>query len=584
MVGPTRLAAAVTLTSALAVLAGLGDEGSSAITRSEGARTIATIRGHVAAFGQNESYLGWLSEGTCALRMQKLGRGGRTRVTRGRKRGCGLLGVGGLALVRDRAYWDVRNASLSTEYSELRTASLRDPKVRTIGYQSHAQGTSDQLLPPASDGRGVYFWTSPGDSTDGPVVRYDGLRRRGVSDTETHLRALAGGDLRYGRVRAIWAYDCADAPAWSPDGTRIAYTSTDPGRRSGGNCKGGLWVIKTDGSGERRIADVARNPDWAPDGSRLAYEDGSGVAVISADGGDSRLLVPGASSPSWSPDGTQLAFARGSGMYVAAADGSGERLVTSLGDQPDWSPDGGRLVFSIPGRGLRVVNVDGSGLRSLTTAGVDPAWSPDGRTIAYTSAPAPEVITIKADGSGQPRAYGCSNFVEIWCSDPSWAPDSQRLALVRAWDGKDQGDSHLVAYGSQAQTHTPRPRTPIVMAARGGGTTTITPGGEAYALAVTRETTAALVRAGGSWRIEVYGADAHTVSLARAPTRLAASGHMIVFRVGRTLYALDAREGSPRVVARAAATPIGLSIVGRRIAWAENLPRGARIRALLLQN
>jgi hypothetical protein len=552
-------------------------EGGSDAARAVHPRTIATIRGHVVAFAQNDGYLAWLSEGRCALRIQRLRTGVRTRVTRGRERGCGLLGVGGLVLVRDRAYWDKRDASLSTEYSELRSASLRDPKIRDLEYQSHAQGTFDQLLPPTSDGKGVFFWSSPEDATPGPVVRYDALRRTEVSSTQDDLRALSAGGLRYGLLRAIYTYDCADAPAWSPDGTRIAYAST--AFQSGRNCKGGLWVTKTDGSGERKIAELGGNPDWAPDGSTLAFEVG-GVAVISADGGEARLLVPGGSSPSWSPDGTQLAFAGGGGIYVAAADGTGMRLVTPAGSQPDWSPDGSRLVFA-NGGGLRVISVDGSGLRTLTQYGSDPAWSPDGRTVAYTSFPG--VYTVNADGTGRPTSLDCTNFVEISCWGPTWAPDSRRIAYVSAQDDKDNGDSHLFAPGTRAGTDTPRPQTPIVVTSRGGRRKTIAPGGEAFALAVTGEMTAALVRAGSSWRIEISGNRARSVALRHGrPPRLAASGHTVVFRIRRTIYALDAASGELRVVARSSGTPIGLSIVGRRVAWAENLRRGARVRAVVL--
>jgi hypothetical protein len=52
--------------------------------------------------------------------------------------------------------------------------------------------------------------------------------------------------------------------------------------------------------------------------------------------------------------------------------------------------------------------------------------------------------------------------------------------------------------------------------------------------------------------------------------------------MARSIFAVDAARGRPHRIARAAATPIGLSVVGRRIAWAENLGRKARVRALTL--
>jgi hypothetical protein len=569
---------------ALAVFVAGGDEPRRAEAATTGARTIATIRGHVAGFAQNERYLAWLSDGKCGLRMQDLRTGARVRVNRGR--GCGLMGVGGMVLAGGRAYWDVQNATLSTEYSNLSTAALRDPKVRRIEFHSHAQHTLDHFVAPASDGRGAYFWTSPEDSTPGEIVRFDGRREIAVSGTVDGLRALAAGGLRYAYARGIWNYDCADAPAWSPDGTRIAYTSTDRGRASGGHCKGGLWVLNANLSGAHRIADTAREPDWAPDGTKLAYGTGLGIVVVAAEGGEPRLVIRGASTPSWSPDGTQLAFAIGSGIFVAAADGSGNRLVVAPGAEPDWSPDGTRLVFRTPD-GLGIVNVDGTGLRSLTRDRFhrDPAWSPDGRAIAFTGQRFGDAIfVVDPDHPGAPQARVCGDTIEDWCSDPSWAPDSTALAYAWAHDEKDNGDSHLCTTRPGPCTRLPRPQTPIALGSRGSPRTTrVMPGGEAVALAVTRQLSAALVHAGASWQIEFYGKSPRTVRLPHAPApELAASGTRLILRVGRTIYSLDARNGSPRVVAHAAKNPIGLSIAGRRVAWAENVGRGARVRAVIL--
>jgi hypothetical protein len=71
------------------------------------------------------------------------------------------------------------------------------------------------------------------------------------------------------------------------------------------------------------------------------------------------------------------------------------------------------------------------------------------------------------------------------------------------------------------------------------------------------------------------------VAAATSP-RLAVSDRYIVFRVGRSIRGISVATGKTRTLARAAAPPVGLSLVGSRLAWAENLKHGARIRALHL--
>jgi hypothetical protein len=116
---------------------------------------------------------------------------------------------------------------------------------------------------------------------------------------------------------------------------------------------------------------------------------------------------------------------------------------------------------------------------------------------------------------------------------------------------------------------------------------TFAPSGTVVAVALTTATAAGLVHDGKRARVEVY--DARKGSrLARASVPLGAkdlsiAGRTIVYRVGRTIYVLDWRRGAPTKLAVAKARPYGLSIEGRRVAWAENLSRGmSRVRAVTL--
>lgn len=238
-----------------------------------------------------------------------------------------------------------------------------------------------------------------------------------------------------------------EAPAWSPDGTRIAF------HRPGD----GVYVIDATGANERSLG-RGISPSWSPDGTQIAFATGSGTAggvyVMNADGTGRRLVIdnefasPGwgdycVCSPAWSPDGRTIAFVRanydeGFGIYTIEADGSGSpRPVPGGGwaqDRPEWSPDGARIAFETAGPG-------GDQIASVTPSGGDlevhvinatgyvgaPAWSPDGRSLAFSRASprgAPtRIFVAREDGSVERLIPEAQSPAEpgYWDRDPAWS-------------------------------------------------------------------------------------------------------------------------------------------------------------------
>ena len=211
------------------------------------------------------------------------------------------------------------------------------------------------------------------------------------------------------------------APAWSPDGTRIAFMSNRDGhiRKGGVLLTFEIYVMDADGGNPQNLTNDPNSdlsPAWSPDGKRIVFSSNREVNfeiyVMDADGGNPQKLTnnPGTDHhPSWSPDGKRIAFSsyRGghfiadseltSEIYVMDADGANPHRLTENrknDDSPAWSPDGTRIVFSSDRKGdftnyqIYVMDADGGNLQRLTenrdNDGV-PSWSPDGNRIAFSS-------------------------------------------------------------------------------------------------------------------------------------------------------------------------------------------------------
>jgi Tol biopolymer transport system component len=230
-------------------------------------------------------------------------------------------------------------------------------------------------------------------------------------------------------------------PAWSPDGSRIAFTSDRDADRE-------IYVMNANGTNQVRLTN-AYGPDyrpaWSPDGARIAFvstRDGNAeIYLMNADGTSPVRLTNNTAydaDPTWSSDGKRIAFSSGrdggGGIWVMNADGSGlTRLTTNaLGDwQPAWSPDGTTIAFSRMSAStsdIFIMNTDGSGLKQLTHGienAADPSWSPDGRKIALGSTPGPcgyydyycdpYILVVSADGN---QYFSLTTFA----FNPAWRP------------------------------------------------------------------------------------------------------------------------------------------------------------------
>jgi dipeptidyl aminopeptidase/acylaminoacyl peptidase len=270
----------------------------------------------------------------------------------------------------------------------------------------------------ATNGKLAYYSYEAADA-DIYTINPDGTGKTNLTDEAPD--AYAGADIE---------------PAFSPDGSRIAFESD----RSGEYTEDpnwpspifDVWVVNADGSGEPRRITTAEGqaPAWSPDGKQIAYSssrdgnyeiwvenvDGTGTPrqITHTEHTEAGVVIN--TSPSWSVDG-KIAYVSNKDnasndqreIYVANADGTGDpvRLTTNPNFNnwaPEWSPDGKRIAFwRVQSREtcgpcdrevyvMDGVDSDGDGngddqINVTNDPAVDyqPDWSPDGTQISFVS-------------------------------------------------------------------------------------------------------------------------------------------------------------------------------------------------------
>jgi Tol biopolymer transport system component len=277
-----------------------------------------------------------------------------------------------------------------------------------------------------------------------------------------------------------------DLPAWSPDGTHIAWAS-EPFSTPGSPSAAQIWTAAADGSAAKPLIGGLRNGLFQivwPRPNTLLYDanfqvvrartdkshrivladtgftfttdthgdrvasscdrcNGPIVVVTVATGKHVKIGGKGTSNggAAFSPDGSRIVFGHavydkakdqyvGRGLWVANANGTRLHRIAKEGGCATWSPTGDRIAYQLLGS-LRTIAPDGSHNRVLVTKGpvcsvpVSIAWSPDGKRIAYIDARSGRLVLLDV-ASRHTTTVGAFTSV----TGVAWSPDSTQLLVT----------------------------------------------------------------------------------------------------------------------------------------------------------
>ncbi len=246
-------------------------------------------------------------------------------------------------------------------------------------------------------------------------------------------------------LTCAWAF--SQAQVWSPDGSKIAFFYI--------HSIEDLYLVDSDGS---NFEIIEKHPDrdfapaWSPNGKKLLFtsvRDGHHeLYELNLKSGKSKRVTQtefDSEDGHYSPDGKQIAFTSNRGgkndIYIMNSNGKGVRKITdteAVESTAKWSPNGEKILFrSAPNRkspaDLFTISIDGNDRKQVTkTSSTEfhQSWSRDGQKICYIAVVDGvfELHIANADSSEDKVLVRNEGYQAFF---PNWSPDGKWIAFTK---------------------------------------------------------------------------------------------------------------------------------------------------------